>query len=328
MNEPADTPVNTPRSAPEDSPQGVPPKVSVLICTRNRPQDLVHALPTVLANDYPDFEVIVVDQSDGRETAAIVLALQGRCPALRYVPTETRGLSAARNLAVGLAQGEIIAFTDDDCEAPPGWIAAIARVFADNLEFGLIFGQVHMLPEHLGRDVSVPCLYFDARRILTRGEVFGMGANMAFRRSAWDRVGVYDTALGVGGIFPGGEDFDFSYRAQRLGLTTVAEPSVVLVHRAFRTEDRWHAVLRSYGAGDAAFYAKHARCGDGWAARVLLARIARAGLRAAAKALLRRRPNNDLCYLQGLVAGLWRSLGTPVDRQTRFYRPAGGLERP
>lgn len=302
---------------------GAPPKASVLICTRNRPQDLALALPTVLANDYPDYEVIVVDQSDGRETADVVCSHQGRHPGLRYVPTETRGLSAARNLAVGLAGGEIIAFTDDDCEAPPDWVAGIVRVFVDNPEFGLIFGQVHMLPEHQGRDVSVPCLYFDTRRILTRGEIFGMGANMAFRRTAWERVGVYDTALGVGGVFPGGEDFDFSYRAQRLGLTTVAEPSVVLVHRAFRTKDRWRGVMRSYGAGDAAFYAKHARCGDAWAARALLARIAHSGARATAKALLRRSPNNDLCYLQGLVAGLWRSLGTPVDRRARFYRPSG-----
>ena len=301
----------------------IPPKVSVLICTRNRPQDLALALPTVLANDYLDYEVIVVDQSDGRETADVVLSHQNLHPRLRYVPTETRGLSAARNLAVGLTQGEIIAFTDDDCEAPIDWVTGIVRVFAENPEFGLIFGQVHMSPEHAGLDVTVPCLYLDTRRVLTRGEVFGMGANMAFRRSAWERVGIYDTALGAGGVFPGGEDFDFSYRAQRLGLMTVAEPSVVLVHRAFRTEDRWRAVMRSYGTGDAAFYAKHARCGDGWAARVLFARIVRTGLRAATKALLRRRPNNDLCYLQGLVAGLWRSLGTPVDRRTCFYRPAG-----
>ena len=304
------------------------PKASVLICTRNRPQDLALALPTVLANDYSGYEVIVVDQSDGRETADVVCAYLDAHPNLRYVSTETRGLSNARNLAVSLSQGEIIAFTDDDCESPPDWISGIVGVFADNPDFSLIFGQVHMSPEHSGKDVSVPCLYFDKRRTLKRGEIFGMGANMAFRRSAWQRVGIYDAALGSGAIFPGGEDFDFSYRAQRLGLIVAAEPSVVLVHRAFRIKDHWQGVMRSYGAGDAAFYAKHARCGDGWAAAALLSRLAQAGVRAAAKALLCRRTNNDLPYLQGFLTGLGRSFRIPVDRQTRFYRPAEAASKP
>lgn len=296
-------------------------KVSVLLCTRNRPQDIVHALPTVLQNDFPDFEVIVVDQSDGGETADMIRAYQAAHPNLRYVPTETRGLSVARNLAVSHASGEIIVFTDDDCETPSGWVSEIVRVFAENPSFGLIFGQVRMR-EDLG-DVAVPCLHFDTRRILKRGEIFGMGANMAFRRSVWEQVGVYDTTLGAGGVFPGGEDFDFSYRAQRLGITVVAEPSVLLIHRAFRTKDRWQDVLRGYGAGDAAFFAKHARCGDGWAAQAVAARLTNSGARAVAKALLRRKPNSDLSYLRGFVSGLRKSLSLGVDRRTRFYRPEG-----
>ena len=299
-------------------------KISVLICTRNRPQDLVLALPTVLANDYADYEIIVVDQSDGPETGEIVCSHQDAHPRLRYVPTTTRGLSTARNLAVSLATGEVIAFTDDDCAPPPDWVTNVARVFAENPDFGLIFGKVEMAPEHEGKDVAVPCLYFSERRILSRGEIFGMGANMAFRRTVWDRVGVYDTTLGVGGAFPGGEDFDFSYRAQRLGITVVAEPTVVLIHRAFRTKDRWQEVQRGYGTGDAAFFAKHARCGDGWATRALLARLAHSSSRAAAKALLRRRPNNDLAYLGGFWKGLIGSFAIPVDRKTRFYGPMKG----
>lgn len=307
--------------------------ISVIICTRNRPQDVAVCLPTVLACLRGDWEIVLVDQSGDAETRAVAERLSAACPSLHYVPTETVGKSRALDLGIARARGDILAFTDDDCEAPPDWLERISAAFGADAGADVLFGPV--LPSPAISDVQavcVPAWSFPEARDLHPGEVCGMGANMALRRTALDRLPqggpLFDPALGPGAPFPAGEEGDFVYRLRRAGARAALRPDLRLYHRAWRTPDRWHAVLRSYGAGDAAFYAKHARCGDGWAARVLLARIARAGLRAAAKALLRRRPNNDLCYMQGLVAGLWRSLGTPVDRQTRFYRPAGGLERP
>ena len=70
------------------------PKISVIICTRNRPDDVAVCLPTVLACLQGDWEVVLVDQSDNAETRRIAESLAADCPALVYLPTETVGSHA------------------------------------------------------------------------------------------------------------------------------------------------------------------------------------------------------------------------------------------
>jgi glycosyltransferase involved in cell wall biosynthesis len=294
--------------------------VSVLICTRNRPQDIVWCLPAVLANDYPNFQVVVVDQSDGSETAGMVNKLAEGCANLVYLPTDTRGKSLALNLGVKACTGDIIACTDDDCEMQPGWIAHVASLFGSEPDLDMVFGQVHM-PDNLPEDdVAVPCLYFTERRRLNKGDIFGMGANMAFRRSLYDRLFGYDDILGPGAPLACSEDFDFLYRAQRLDAKCVAEPSLVLVHRAHRTREFWERVMYAYGVGDAGFYLKHARCGDVWAGGVFGMRI----LKSLARGVLGKpfgRGQGQASYLRGLWSGALMSYHYGIDRAHRMYRP-------
>src|SRR5688500_108771 len=89
---------------------------SVLVCTRNRPQDLEFALPTSMAQAYPNFEVVLIDQSTNDDTERLVRKLCGSDPRVRYIRTNTVGLSIARNMALTEARYDICAFTDDDCE--------------------------------------------------------------------------------------------------------------------------------------------------------------------------------------------------------------------
>lgn len=300
-------------------------KVSVIICTRNRPQDVAACLPTVLACLRADWEAVLVDQSDGPETRAVAARLAAGCPALRYLPTETVGKSRALDLGIAHARGEILAFTDDDCEAPPDWLERVSAAFGADAGADILFGPV--LPSPAIPDVQavcVPAWSFPAARDLRPGEVCGMGANMALRRTALDRLPEgprFDPALGPGARFPAGEEGDFVYRLRRAGARAALRPDLHLYHRAWRTPDHWRSVLHGYGAGDAAFFAKHARCGDGWAARSLAARLLSLTARAGAKALLRR-PNNDAALVRGLCRGLASSLRLGVDRRTRLYRPA------
>jgi heme exporter protein C len=87
----------------------------------------------------PGVEVVVVDQSDSYDTRRL---LAREAPSVRIVASEPRGLAAARNIGVAHAQGETIAFTDDDCEVRPGWLDAMKNALARDERIGLVFGTV------------------------------------------------------------------------------------------------------------------------------------------------------------------------------------------
>ncbi len=299
-----------------------PWKMSVVICTRNRPQDIQTCLPTVLACPFPDAEVILVDQSTDNQTREIVRSLQEQWPHLTYVPTDTVGKSVALGIGIRQAQGDILAFTDDDCEVPEQWLVRIASEFTRSLSVDIVFGPVLPSPsiENLD-DVCVPAWSFSEPRALKKGEVCGMGANMALRRSALNLLAdsYFDPLLGPGAPFPAGEEGDFVYRLRAAGARAALRPALTVWHRAFRLPDHWQTVLQGYGAGDGAFHAKHARCGDWWAWRTIAHHLAYYGARAAGKILLHRTPNSDFSTLRGYWRGLTQSLHCPLDKRTRLY---------
>ena len=94
-----------------------PPPVTVVVSTRNRSEYILKTVQSVLLNDYPNFDVLVMDQSENDLTEAILRPLLGD-PRFRYLRTPTKGLSVGRNLAISATQSQFIALTDDDCEVP------------------------------------------------------------------------------------------------------------------------------------------------------------------------------------------------------------------
>lgn len=299
-----------------------PWKMSVVVCTRNRPQDVETCLPTVLACPFPDAEVILVDQSTDSKTREVVQDLQRAWPHLVYVPTDTVGKSVALGIGMARAQGDILAFTDDDCEVPAHWLVRIASEFERSRCMDILFGPVLPSPAIKDLDqVCVPAWSFDTPRELGKGEVCGMGANMALRRTALNRLAGawFDPLLGPGAPFPAGEEGDFVYRLRAAGARAALRPGMQVWHRAFRLPDHWQTVLEGYGVGDGAFHAKHARCGDWWAWHTIARTLAYYGARAAGKALLRHTPNSDLSTLRGYARGLVQSLHHPLDKKTRLY---------
>jgi glycosyltransferase involved in cell wall biosynthesis len=309
------------RSAPPPS----LPRVSVVICTRDRPDTIGSALESVASQDYPDFEVLVVDQSRGDETERIVDEARERSPRIRLVRLRTPGLSRAYNAGIREADAELLAFTDDDVVAPATWLRSIAVAFADHPGAGLLYGQVLVAPEleaRENRDGVTPALTIARREILDRAHgfrVFGMGANFAARRGLFERVGDFDEVLGGGGPLQSSQDFDFVYRVFKAGESTLLEPDVVVYHRGFRSYDEWPATMRSYGVGVGGFCFKHVRLGDAYAAW-LLCRFLAAGAARVAKRLLTRRPAGvHWAYLSHIVAGVRRSLRFRIDRPRRLY---------
>src|SRR5687767_1980677 len=126
--------------------------VSAVICTRNRPDLIGSAVASVLANTYPDFDLLVVDQSEDERTGQVVRALQAEHSNLRFVHTSTPGLSRAYNIGIRETSGEVLAFTDDDCVAPSDWIGAIAAAFESEPDADMLYGQVLLPAALVGTD--------------------------------------------------------------------------------------------------------------------------------------------------------------------------------
>lgn len=294
-------------------------KLSAVICTRNRPDCIGRAVASVLANDHPDFELIVVDQSDSDATWRALDAIAAH-PKLIYIHTKRVGLSAAYNVAIARSSGEVLAFTDDDCVAPPDWLRQIEHVFGLHADVDLLYGQV-LLPDELrGVPGVVPTLSITTRHRISRQNgfvIYGMGANFAARRRLFDIVGGFDEILGGGGPLRSSQDFDFQYRVYRAGLVTLLEPTVRIDHYGLRTFEDWPKTMAAYGVGNGGFYMKHLRCGDPFAAWLLVRDIGWHLPRLLIKPLLRR--PHVKTYLPALLRGLRESFKFAVDRDRRLY---------
>jgi len=303
-------------------------KISVVICTRDRPDTVGQAIESVAECDYPTFDMHIMDQSTNTQTRDITLGLAERfahkCK-INYHHLDKAGLSRAYNSGIRVSDGEIIACTDDDVVVPTDWIKQIAKAMAADPEAGLLYGQV-LIPKSLEDAAKsgtvVPNLIIERRQRLAKGhgfKVFGMGANMAIRRSLLDRVGGFDEALGGGGPLRSSQDFDFAYRTYRFGMAILLEPDVKVDHYGTRTMAQWPATMKAYGVGDGAFYSKHIRCGDPLAAWLFAKVVIRAGGRQL-KHLLRDHHFAYDDYAANLITGIRDASKFEIDPRYRLFR--------
>jgi glycosyltransferase involved in cell wall biosynthesis len=303
----------------ETSP-GSAPHVSAVMCTRNRADKIATAVKSVLDNDYPSFDVTIIDQSTSDDTRLAIQPLADSDPRLTYVHTDEPGLSRAYNNGIRRTQGEILVFTDDDCIAPPDWMASIVAAFEAEPDGDLLYGQVIAAGETFEDARLTPAIPIAAPERLSRRDgfhVFGMGANFAARRRLFDKAGGFDEILGGGAPLWSSQDFDMTYRTYVVGGVTLLRPEVVIRHDGRREEAEWPALFTAYGRGDGAFYMKHVRCRDPYITWLFARRVARTTLRHVYKKV-RRRPT-DTYYLRGVLEGARASFKFGVDRETRLY---------
>jgi len=296
-----------------------PELLSAVICTRNRPDLIAAAVGSVLANDDPNFELIVIDQSTDDSTR-LAIGKHLADPRLRYIHTTRAGLSAAYNRAIAEARGNILAFTDDDCVAPRCWLSSVRAEFERFPGVDLIYGEVRVPPD-AAQGVHIPGLRFACRERLSARDGFrilGMGANFAVRRRSIEACGGFDEALGGGGPLRSSQDFDLQYRYFRGGLVSLVTPAFAVDHYGARTPGQWAATLYAYGFGDGAFYMKHIRCFDVLALWLYSKSVGREIARVVVKRGILRRPHPSE-YLKGLIRGALESFRFPIDRRQRMY---------
>ncbi|HVY25561.1 MAG TPA: glycosyltransferase family A protein [Polyangiaceae bacterium] len=304
-------------------------KISVVICTRNRPDTVGQAVESVAECDYPTFDLHIMDQSTDTQTRDIVQALAKRFEAklrINYHHLDKAGLSRAYNAGIKVSDGEIIACTDDDVVVPKNWLREIARAFTADPSAGLLYGQV-LIPESLKdaekEGIVVPSMLIERHERLAkdgqRFKIFGMGANMAIRRAKLEKIGLFDEALGGGGPLRSSQDFDFSYRTYLSGAAVLLVPAVKVDHYGSRTADQWPATMKAYGIGDGAFYSKHIRCGDTFALWMLTKKLSRYVARQAYHLLWNRVWKEDV-YTPSMFIGMRDGAKFDIDKKWRVYR--------
>jgi len=234
---------------------------TVVICTRNRPEQLADALAGLQEQTYREFEILVVDQSDAPDPRA------GDEARLSVLRDEQRGLSRARNLALATTRSEWIAFIDDDCHVEPDWAAELTAAIARHPQVDFISGHVDEGDAPEGDHVAAAARPVSVERVIrgrwTSPEKLGYGVMMVVRRCTAERLGGWDERMGAGtSPFPAAEDVDFAFRFLRAGGAALATPSIRGRHEQWRTPAQTVDLYRGYARSDAAFAVKHGRTGD------------------------------------------------------------------
>lgn len=213
--------------------------VSVVVSTYNRAARLPLALEALLGQTGSvAYEILVVDNNSTDDTAPVVRRIAAQSYGrLRYAFEPRQGLSHGRNTGIALTRAPIVAFTDDDVRVEQDWVAQVKRAFDENPEVDYIGGRVlpHFLeppPAWLTTAHWAPLALQDygAEPIATGRDraVCLVGASLAFRRRAFDRVGLFAPSLGrIKDGIGSTEDHDIQLRVWRAGMQGLYVPSIV-----------------------------------------------------------------------------------------------------
>ncbi|MGH7877954.1 MAG: glycosyltransferase, partial [Candidatus Binataceae bacterium] len=226
-----------------------PPMVSVVVCAYNAERTMLACLESLRELDYPNYEVIVVDDGSRDRTAEIAAEF----PEFRLIRQPNKGLGVARNVGMQAARGELIAYTDSDCVVDPHWLSLMVRAIVANgfdgcggpnyapHEPGWVEGAVAASP-------GAPC------HVLTsddRAEHLA-GCNMVFRKTALLELGGFDPQFTAAG-----DDVDICWRMLDAGLTLGFCPAAFVWHFRRNTVKAYYGQQRGYGKAEALLFLKY-----------------------------------------------------------------------
>jgi len=240
--------------------------VSVVMCTRDRPEDVGDCLDSIPAHIY---EIVVVDNAPSDDRTQAICEAR---PNVRYVKEMRPGLDWARSRGVLEASGDIVAFIDDDVRVTPLWLDALQGAFATGDSVKAVTGLVapYMLETEaqrlfednyggFGRGfrpwwTTVPAAELDrAAKRFGLTQHYGTGANMAFDRSHLLDVGLFDPAMDVGTPTNGGGDLEMFFRSLKAGVTLAYAPHMLVLHRHRRDIAELERQLENNGIGMASY---------------------------------------------------------------------------
>lgn len=218
------------------------PRFSVIVCTYNGSRTLRECLEHATKLDYPDYEVIVIN--DGSRDASPDIAREFN---VRLITTENRGLSSARNTGMEVATGELLVYLDDDAYPDPHWLHYFAAAFNSTAHAAV--GGPNLAPPGDGSiaECVVNAPGGPVHVLVSDSEAEHIpGCNMAFRRAALMDIGGFDPAFRVAG-----DDVDVCWRIQQRGWTIGFAPAAVVWHHRRNSIKAYWKQQQGYGKAEA-----------------------------------------------------------------------------
>jgi O-antigen biosynthesis protein len=217
------------------------PRMSVVVCTYNGSATIRGCLEGLARLDYPNFEVIVVDDGSTDGTADIVRECD-----VRLIRTENCGLSSARNTGMHASTGDIVAYIDDDAYPDPQWLTYLAATFATTKHAGV--GGPNIPPSDDGSiaDCVANAPGGPVHVLLSDSEAEHIpGCNMAFRKECLEAIGGFDEQFRVAG-----DDVDVCWRLRESGWTLGFHPAAMVWHHRRNSVRAYWKQQRGYGKAE------------------------------------------------------------------------------
>lgn len=230
---------------------------SIIIPTRNRPEALAHCLTSLTDLDFPEdaWEVIVVDDGGTDSLSAVTAELRQSLP-LRPIQIEHAGPAAARNAGARIARGDYLAFTDDDCRVPSGWLKEFVLAFSDDGPPAAVGGRPVTpfadSPAGMGWQYLIDFL-FEYMKDEHGNPLLLLSNNVAYRRSAFMSLGGFDESFPLAA----GEDLDLSYRMADSGYRQCFHPELCVEH--LHPVTAWGHLVQQFRYGCGGYYFRKAQ---------------------------------------------------------------------
>ncbi len=237
-------------TGPLPPPLAVPPTISVVVCAYQAERTIAACLESLRDCAYPSCEVIVVN--DGSTDATSEIAHRYAGDRIRVIDQPNRGLSAARNVGLAAARGEIVAYTDSDCVVDRDWLTYLAYKLREG--FVAVGGPNFPPPENALVPSAVAVAPGGPTHVLMDDDVAEHipGCNMAFVKAKLEEIGGFDVAFTAAG-----DDVDVCWRLQNAGYTIGFSPAALVWHFRRNTVRAYLRQQMGYGKAEALLFFKH-----------------------------------------------------------------------
>lgn len=204
------------------------PYISLILCTVGRTKEVEEFLIHAQNFTFKDFEIILADQNDDERIQEILQKLSETNFTIKHLKTQ-KGLSRSRNHALLFAEGEIIAFPDDDCLYESHTLQNVKEFFEEHFEYSILVAK------WLNPDISgfQPHEKFISHPLKNFKEIFSlMSSEFFFKKNVFDKIGNFDENLGLGSptIFKGSEDYDILLRAINFKINIYYSADIIIYH--------------------------------------------------------------------------------------------------
>jgi cellulose synthase/poly-beta-1,6-N-acetylglucosamine synthase-like glycosyltransferase len=225
------------------------PKASVVVCSYNGAKTLDRCLTSLKEINYPNYEVILVDDGSTDDTQEIA----ARHPWVKKIRQENKGLSFARNVGAHASGGDVIVYTDSDCMADPDWLYYLMGTLLSG-DYAGVGGPNISPPAENWVQACVSAAPGGPNHVLLTDVVAEHipGCNMAFHRWAFDQVGGFDPEYRKAG-----DDVDFCWRLQQSGGVIAFSPAAIVWHYRRFTLQAFRKQQEGYGEAESMLRFQH-----------------------------------------------------------------------